>query len=61
MLQKLSVPLYYSEPVMNQLVYFLEGILAHGVSGTLTDIHRESFHSENMRAFLSTDVTGIIK
>ncbi|MGN4561977.1 hypothetical protein ACTFP3_27560 [Bacillus cereus group sp. MYBK5-2] len=46
---------------MNQLVYFLEGILAHGVSGTLTDIHHESFHSENMRAFLSTDVAGIIK
>ncbi|MGX5530527.1 transposase [Bacillus toyonensis] len=32
---------------MNQLVHFLEGFLAHGFSGTLTDIYRESCHSRN--------------
>ncbi|OKO50618.1 hypothetical protein ABH17_028705 (plasmid) [Bacillus toyonensis] len=49
MLQKLNVPLYYLKPVMNRLVRFLEGFLAHGFAGTLTDIHRESFHSRNRR------------
>jgi hypothetical protein len=49
LLQKLNLPLYYSKPVMNQLVHFVEGFLAHGFSGTLTDIHRESCHSRNRR------------
>ncbi|PEN71415.1 IS701 family transposase, partial [Bacillus cereus] len=48
-LQKLNLPLYYSKPVMNQLAHFVEGFLAHGFSGTLTDIHRESCHSRNRR------------
>ncbi|WP_235676456.1 DUF3801 domain-containing protein [Bacillus mycoides] len=49
LLQQLNVPLYYSKPVMNQLVHFTEGILANGFSGTLTDIYRESCHSHNRR------------
>lgn len=49
LLQQWNLPLYYSKPVMNQLVHLLDGVLAQGFSGTLTDIHRESCHSRNRR------------
>ncbi|KIV57410.1 hypothetical protein [Aneurinibacillus migulanus] len=35
-------PLYFSKPVMNHMVHFLDGVMTRGFSGTLTDIHRES-------------------
>lgn len=42
-------PLYFSKPVMNHMVHFLDGVMTRGFSGTLTDIHRESCHSQDRR------------
>ncbi|KIV53674.1 hypothetical protein TS65_20220, partial [Aneurinibacillus migulanus] len=42
-------PLYFSKPVMNHRVHFLDGVMTRGFSGTLTDIHRESCHSQDRR------------
>jgi hypothetical protein len=48
-LQDWCLPFYFSKPVMNHLVHFMDGIMTRGFSGTLTDIHRESCHSQNRR------------
>ncbi len=48
-LRKWNFPLCFSKAVMNHMVHFIDGVMTHGFSGTLTDIHRESCHSRNRR------------
>lgn len=45
-----KLPLHFSKPVLNHLQHFLDGMLAeHGV-GTLTAIHRHSWHNRDRRS-----------
>jgi|GEM_PF-3590964 len=42
-------PLYFSKPVLNHLNHFLDGMLAESSAGTLTAIHRHSWHDRDRR------------
>ncbi len=47
--QQWNLPLYFTKPVLHHIQHFVDGMLSAGFTGTLTDIHRESFHDRNRR------------
>lgn len=48
-LREWKLPLYFTKPVMNHIVHYLDGILSKGCTGTLTEIHREGRHHRDRR------------
>lgn len=46
-LSKWNVPFYFSKPVMNHMVHFIDGALSVGFTGKLTEIHAYSYHKRH--------------
>lgn len=42
--------MYFSKPVVNHIVHFVDGMLSDGFTGTLSDIRRESLHNRDRRS-----------
>ncbi|QDX93992.1 hypothetical protein EEL30_17855 [Brevibacillus laterosporus] len=42
-----KLPPYFSKPVMNHMLHYLDGILSRDFTGTLTDMYRESRHNRD--------------